>query len=114
MLFRSTHYRGRDEPPGNGGFLFNGGRLYIDMGHIEFATPECRGLFDLVAADVEATTAFVLGEQGVPWLLARGRTGVVVAADGTVATYGDGPVRSRWPSSPASWPEPSSPLASSA
>ncbi len=69
---------------------------------------------DLVAADVEATTAFVLGEQGVPWLLARGRTGVVVAADGTVAAYGDGPVRSRWPSSPASWPEPSSRLASSA
>ena len=46
-----THYRGRDEPPGNGGFLFNGGRLYIDMGHLEYATPECTGLFDLVAAD---------------------------------------------------------------
>ena len=46
-----THYRGRDEPPGNGGFLFNGGRLYIDMGHVEYATPECTGLFDLVAAD---------------------------------------------------------------
>jgi proteasome accessory factor A len=45
------HYRGRDEPPGNGGFLFNGGRLYIDMGHVEYATPECRGLFDLVASD---------------------------------------------------------------
>ena len=45
------HYRGRDEPPGNGGFLFNGGRVYIDMGHLEYATPECRGLFDLVAAD---------------------------------------------------------------
>jgi proteasome accessory factor A len=45
------HYRGRDEPPGNGGFLFNGGRLYIDMGHVEYATPECRGLFDLLAAD---------------------------------------------------------------
>ena len=45
------HYRGRDEPPGNGGFLFNGGRVYIDMGHIEYATPECRGLFDLVAAE---------------------------------------------------------------
>ena len=45
------HYRGRDEPPGNGGFLFNGGRLYIDMGHVEYATPECSGLFDLVAAD---------------------------------------------------------------
>lgn len=45
------HYRGRDEPPGNGGFLFNGGRVYMDMGHLEYATPECRGLFDLVAAD---------------------------------------------------------------
>ncbi len=45
------HYRGRDEPPGNGGFLFNGGRVYIDMGHVEYATPECIGLFDLVAAD---------------------------------------------------------------
>ena len=45
------HYRGRDEPPGNGGFLFNGGRVYIDMGHVEYATPECRGLFDLVAAE---------------------------------------------------------------
>ena len=45
------HYRGRDEPPGNGGFLFNGGRVYIDMGHVEYATPECRGLFDLVASD---------------------------------------------------------------
>ncbi len=45
------HYRGRDEPPGNGGFLFNGGRVYIDMGHVEYATPECTGLFDLVAAD---------------------------------------------------------------
>ena len=45
------HYRGRDEPPGNGGFLFNGGRLYIDMGHVEYATPECTGLLDLVAAD---------------------------------------------------------------
>ena len=45
------HYRGRDEPPGNGGFLFNGGRVYIDMGHVEYATPECCGLFDLVAAE---------------------------------------------------------------
>jgi proteasome accessory factor A len=45
------HYRGRDEPPGNGGFLFNGGRVYIDMGHVEYATPECTGLLDLVASD---------------------------------------------------------------
>ncbi len=45
------HYRGRDEPPGNGGFLFNSGRIYIDMGHIEYTTAECKGLFDVVASD---------------------------------------------------------------
>ncbi|NKB82704.1 MAG: hypothetical protein GKS05_12635 [Nitrospirales bacterium] len=43
------HYRGHDEPPGNGGFLTNAGRLYVDMGHLEFATPECHTLSDLVA-----------------------------------------------------------------
>ena len=30
-----VHHRDWDEPPGNGGFLFNGGRVYIDMGHLE-------------------------------------------------------------------------------
>lgn len=57
-IFRSTHkgvldqhYRGYDEPPGNGGFLINAGRLYIDMGHLEFATPECHALVDLIAMD---------------------------------------------------------------
>jgi proteasome accessory factor A len=45
------HHRAHDEPPGNGGFLLNGGRLYIDMGHIEYATPECTRLTDLVAYD---------------------------------------------------------------
>ena len=46
------HYRDYEEPPGNGGFLLNGGRLYIDMGHIEYASPECLGLHDAVAYDV--------------------------------------------------------------
>ena len=45
------HYRDYEEPPGNGGFLLNGGRLYLDMGHIEFATPECVSLRDIVAYD---------------------------------------------------------------
>ena len=45
------HYRGRDEPPGNGGFLLNAGRVYIDMGHLEYATAECAGLWDIVAFD---------------------------------------------------------------
>jgi proteasome accessory factor A len=39
------------EIPGNGGFLFNGGRMYIDSGHLEYATPECRSLDDIVAAE---------------------------------------------------------------
>ena len=34
------HDRDYDEPAGNGGFLFNGGRLYLDMGHVEYCTPE--------------------------------------------------------------------------
>ncbi|MFY9269604.1 MAG: proteasome accessory factor PafA2 family protein [Candidatus Manganitrophaceae bacterium] len=45
------HPRGYDEAPGNGGFLLNGGRIYIDMGHLEYATPECLSLADLVAYD---------------------------------------------------------------
>src|SRR6202789_2046501 len=46
------HYRDYEEPPGNGGFLLNGGRLYIDMGHLEYASPECVNLRDAVAYDV--------------------------------------------------------------
>ncbi len=46
------HYRDYEEPPGNGGFLLNGGRLYLDMGHIEYASPECLHLHDLVTFDV--------------------------------------------------------------
>lgn len=45
------HYRANDEPPGNGGFLSNGGRLYLDMGHLEYASPECSTLVDLVTFD---------------------------------------------------------------
>jgi len=46
-----VHYRDWEEPPGNGGFLFNAGRMYIDMGHLEYSTPECQSIFDLVAYD---------------------------------------------------------------
>ncbi len=45
------HYRANDEPPGNGGFLTNGGRLYLDMGHLEYASPECATLTDLITFD---------------------------------------------------------------
>jgi hypothetical protein len=46
-----VHQRDWDEPAGNGGFLFNGGRVYIDMGHLEYCTPECRTLLDLYRYD---------------------------------------------------------------
>ena len=45
------HFRANDEPPGNGGFLANGGRLYLDMGHLEYASPECSNLVDLITFD---------------------------------------------------------------
>ncbi|TKB64384.1 MAG: hypothetical protein E8D48_01730 [Nitrospira sp.] len=45
------HHRGHDEPPGNGGFLTNAGRMYLDMGHLEYASPECHSLMDVVASD---------------------------------------------------------------
>ena len=45
------HPRGWDEPAGNGGFLFNGGRAYIDMGHLEYCTPECASALDVVRYD---------------------------------------------------------------
>jgi proteasome accessory factor A len=45
------HHRGHDEPPGNGGFLSNAGRIYLDMGHLEYASPECHSLTDVVATD---------------------------------------------------------------
>ena len=47
-----VHHRGHDEPPGNGGFLTNAGRIYLDMGHLEFASPECGTLADLIASDL--------------------------------------------------------------
>ena len=54
-IFRSSkagvldqHYRANDEPPENGGFLLNAGRIYLDMGHLEYASPECATLTDLV------------------------------------------------------------------
>lgn len=45
------HQRDWDEPAGNGGFLFNGGRCYVDMGHLEYCTPECASLIDVLRFD---------------------------------------------------------------
>ncbi|MGY8686413.1 MAG: proteasome accessory factor PafA2 family protein, partial [Verrucomicrobiales bacterium] len=45
------HHRDWDEQPGNGGFLFNGGRVYEDMGHLEMCTPECASFLEVVRYD---------------------------------------------------------------
>lgn len=57
------------EIPRNGGFLFNGGRMYLDSGHLEYATPECRTLDDIVAAEqagdqIVVATLDALGLRG--------------------------------------------------
>ncbi|MFC8732765.1 FAD:protein FMN transferase [Luteimicrobium sp. NPDC057192] len=47
---------------------------------------------DLTWADIDATTAFVLGDDALPWLAGRpGEVGVVVRADGTATTFGAAP-----------------------
>src|SRR5215468_2196926 len=61
------HYRDYEEPPGNGGFLLNGGRLYLDMGHLEYSSPECLMIDDLVAYDLAGDTLVqtALDELGI-------------------------------------------------
>lgn len=53
------HYRDYEEPPGNGGFLKNGGRIYLDLGHLEYATPECRSFFDIAMYDIAGDQTLV-------------------------------------------------------
>ncbi|GAB3600212.1 FAD:protein FMN transferase [Angustibacter peucedani] len=43
---------------------------------------------DLTTADVDATAALALGPDALPWLRSRGRTGLVVLADGTAHVLG--------------------------
>jgi thiamine biosynthesis lipoprotein len=47
----------------------------------------------LTVADIDATSAYVLGKKASHWLSSRpGRTGFVVWPDGSTTTTGDGPV----------------------
>lgn len=59
------HYRDYEEPPGNGGFLLNGGRLYIDMGHLEYSSPESRTLRDAVAYDLAGDALLLSGLEAL-------------------------------------------------
>lgn len=45
----------------------------------------------LTEADIDATAAFVLGADAEAWLVARGRSGVLVDAEGRARTFGPGP-----------------------
>ena len=56
-----------DEPAGNGGFLFNGGRVYIDMGHIEYCTPECLSACDAVRYDRAGDGLLQLAVKSLGW-----------------------------------------------
>ena len=73
-IFRSSkagvldqHYRANDEPPENGGFLLNAGRIYLDMGHLEYASPECATLTDLVTYDRAGDTIIQDAVEELGW-----------------------------------------------
>ena len=73
-VFRSSkvgvldqHYRANDEPPENGGFLLNAGRIYLDMGHLEYASPECATLTDLVTYDRAGDTIIQDAVEELGW-----------------------------------------------
>ena len=74
------HDRDWDEPAGNGGFLFNGGRIYIDMGHMEYCTPECASASDVVRYDRAGDLLAVVDV---------GRAGGLQLGDGLVGVGGD-------------------------
>src|SRR5260221_10108980 len=48
------HYRDYEEPPGNGGFFFNGDPLFLEIGQFSHSPPGGPTLFSLVAHDISA------------------------------------------------------------
>ena len=60
-----VHQRDWDEPAGNGGFLFNGGRCYIDMSHLEYCTPECLHLVDVLRYDQAGDAILLQAVRGL-------------------------------------------------
>ncbi|MDB6025514.1 MAG: proteasome accessory factor [Verrucomicrobiales bacterium] len=60
-----VHQRDWDEPAGNGGFLFNGGRCYVDMGHLEYCTPECVSLIDILRYDRAGDSILMQAVEGL-------------------------------------------------
>ncbi|GMV38057.1 MAG: hypothetical protein AMXMBFR61_25650 [Fimbriimonadales bacterium] len=57
------------EPSRAGGFLLNGGRLYVDAvgSHQEYATPECSSLRDLIAYDRAGHLLLLRALQELGW-----------------------------------------------
>jgi proteasome accessory factor A len=93
------HQRGHDEPPGNGGFLTNAGRIYLDMGHLEFASPECGTLADLVASDRAGDQILqqALDEMGLADHVALIRNNVDHETDATFGSHENYLVSRRFP-----------------
>lgn len=58
------------EPAGAGGFLINGGRLYVDAvgSHEEYATPECRSLKDIIRYDKAGQRLLVQLLRELGWM----------------------------------------------
>src|SRR5260370_11891862 len=48
------HYRDYEEPPGNGGFFFNGGRLYLYIGPLGDVSPGCLPFSSFYAPHIPA------------------------------------------------------------
>lgn len=57
------------EPAEAGGFLINGGRLYIDVvgSHLEYATPECKAIRELIAFDRAGQRLIIQLLEEIEW-----------------------------------------------
>ena len=72
-------------------FLRNGGRLYLDVGsHPEYATPECRGVADLVVAERAGDELVAaLAERAGEAEAAQGRDTAFVVVKNNVDAHGN-------------------------
>jgi len=93
------HHRGHDEPPGNGGFLTNAGRMYLDMGHLEYASPECHSLTDVVATDRagDAILQQAIRDLGLSDQVALIKNNIDHATDATFGSHENYLVTRRFP-----------------
>lgn len=87
LMFAAHRFPSLPDGSGEGIFLENGARLYVDCGHLEYSTPECTNPWDLVryqlAGDAfAARLARQAGEAGGKMRLAFSRCGVDYSGTG--------------------------------